>query len=144
MTAIHFAVASRSICWIAVGKHTVTRPIRPSKRLCCTYSSTGAIANFSRGQDRTATCHRFILIRQISRTHSVRTFRWRGQVVVRRRSKICPKNESAAYSTQQRSFVCDKKRQAFATRLTVVDATRCFSRSWLLHSVTRRTSCLSR
>src|SRR5207249_11545516 len=143
MTVIHFAVASRSICWIAVGKHTVMRPIRPSKRLCCTYSSTGAIANFSRGQDRTVTCHRFILIRQFSRTHSVQISHWQDRAVVRRRSKICPKNESAAYSTQQRSFVCDKKRHAFATRLTVVDATRCFSRSWPLRSVTKKTSCLS-
>src|SRR6266513_3637896 len=142
MTVIHFAVASRSICWIEVGKHTVTRPIRFSKRLCCMYSSTGAIANFSRGQDRTATCHRFILIRQISRMYSARTFRWRGQVVVRRRSKICPKNESAVYWTQQHNFVCDKRQRAFATRLTVTDATRCFSRSWLLHSVTKKTSCL--
>ena len=32
--------------------------------------------NFSRGQSRTVTCHRFILIRQISRMHSVRIFRW--------------------------------------------------------------------
>src|SRR6266480_1138866 len=142
MAVIHFAVASRSICWIEVGKHTVTRPIRFSKRLCCMYSSTGAIANFSRGQDRTATCHRFILIRQISRTHSVQISHWQDRAVVRRRSKICPKNESAAYSTQQRSFVCDKRQRAFATRLTVVDATRCFSRTWLLHSVTKKTSFL--
>src|SRR5947207_4802948 len=119
------------------------RPIRLLTRLCCTYSSTEAIANFSPGQDRTATCHRFILIRPISRRHSARTFRWHGQVVVRRRSKICPKNESAVYWTQQRSFVCDKKLHAFATRLTVVEATRCFSRSWPMHSVTRKTSCLS-
>src|SRR5438046_26507 len=143
MTVIHFAVASRSICWIAVGKHTVTRPIRPSKRLCCTYSSTEAIANFSRGQDRTATCHRFILIRQISRTHSTRISHWHDRAVVRRRSKICPKNAFAVYWTQRRNFVCDKKRHAFGTRLTVVDATRCFSRSSPLHSVTRKTSCLS-
>ena len=53
------------------------RPIQLSKRLCCTCLSRGATANFSREQNRTATCRRFISIQQFSRTHSARTFRWR-------------------------------------------------------------------
>ena len=67
MVAYQFPAASRLICSIAVGKHTGTRPIRLSTRLCFTCLSREAIGRFSHGDKRTGTCRRYASIPRLCR-----------------------------------------------------------------------------
>src|SRR5713101_2939180 len=108
--AIRFAAASSLMWAITAGKYTVTPPIQHSKRLCCTFSLRGAIANFSRVQDRIATCRKLVLIQQFYRMHSAQMFRWREWADARRRSKICQKNGCTAFSTLRHNFGYSRKR----------------------------------
>src|SRR6266542_3852715 len=132
MEANQFPAASRSICLIAVGKHTVTRRIQLSKRPCFTCLSKEVIARFSHAHNRTETCRRFASIPRLRRRRLMQMSRWRGRGVARRPSRICPKNACAACWAGQRNSVYDKKRTGFATRSTHTDATKRFFKRWPL------------
>src|SRR6266542_275269 len=86
MEANQFPAASRSICLIAAGKHTVTRQIQLSKRLCFTCLSKEVIARFSHAHNRTETSRRFASISRLCRRRLTQMSRWRGRGVARRRS----------------------------------------------------------
>src|SRR5205823_15102008 len=125
------------------GKHTVTRPIRHLKKPPCTFSSRKATANFSRAHHRTATFRKFASILRFYPTPPVQISHLPDRAVVRRRSKICRKNASTACWRQRRNSDCNKKRIGFATRSTVMAATkRCFKKS-RPRLVTKKTNCHS-
>ena len=85
MATAQFLVVSRSICWIGVGKHTVTQPIQPLKRPYFTCLSREVIVRFSRAHNRTGACHKSASIRRLCRRHLIQTSRWRDRVGVRHR-----------------------------------------------------------
>ena len=85
-TAAHqFTVASKSICSIAAGNHTVTRRIQRSKRPRFTCSWKGVTVRFSHAHSQTGTCRRSASIQRVYQRRLTQTSRSHGPGGVRRR-----------------------------------------------------------
>jgi hypothetical protein len=83
--ANQFTVASKSICSIAVGNHTVTPRIQRSKRVRFTCSWREVTVHFSRAHSPIGTCRRSASIQRVYQRRLTQTSHSRGPGGVRRR-----------------------------------------------------------